>query len=686
MKINWIIIFLFSINYTYGQYQVIAKLKIHEFNFTTNENASKNISQKLHQAITQTVLYSVNGTEHLVSIPVDSIPNAPIHLIKKNDKWILESFYPNLKMDGARNYFFVDTLGNFVYANHGSEIPNPWPLGDLVSVNTIGEKLNLRKINSAKAFYHSVGAGDLNEDGLFDVVGLHMFSTYWGDNLHPFIQNKDSTFQEARDLINMEGLVRYSAGAVLVDNVLGDKSPEIIKGTYGYTGSNGEKRYAFEIFGLNKNNNTYQRIYEPKQLGIFSYLTNGGMGTTSIKSGDFDKNGFKDLAICSEGTLPHGKNGSAIQIWLNNGAGEFIPDQYILNNADDSLNIREFEVGDIDSDGWPDIVMHGMGGVLFRSNIPDKQYSYYFKLNNLIWKNTKGEFNILKNQLNVFDTKNPGLIGNSNFLKGFVINGKLKFIGFENGNSNGINNFYEIIVDFCNGLVKPNFNTSKYSFCSGDSLKLSITNVNKGDTLKWYFGTKSDLSNVANKTFTDSTKLFVTRTDSVGCIVSSDTIQITKNSIPIAPGISRDSDNNLVANSNGITWYKDGVKITDTTQKIKPTSNGNYTATTTQNGCTSPASTNYYYLTSAVANLTSDEYFKVSPNPTDGEIYLNYNIRSSRDVFISVIDMSGRTIISNRKVNSGNKLNLGTTMKGNYIIQVKDKSGRLLTTEKLIKN
>jgi fatty-acid desaturase len=68
---------------------------------------------------------------------------------------------------------------------------------------------------------------------------------------------------------------------------------------------------------------------------------------------------------------------------------------------------------------------------------------------------------------------------------------------------------------------------------------------------------------------------------------------------------------------------------------------------------------------------------------------LNKNIPSeefTKDIYINVIDMSGRTIISNRKINSGNKLNLGSSMKGNYIIQVKDKAGRLLTTEKLIKN
>ena len=160
----------------------------------------------------------------------------------------------------------------------------------------------------------------------------------------------------------------------------------------------------------------------------------------------------------------------------------------------------------------------------------------------------------------------------------------------------------------------------------------------------------------------------------------------TISQIPSSPSLSRDVDNNLVANINGITWYKDGVKISDTAQKIKPTSNGNFTATTTQNGCISSASANYYYITSAILNLSRDEYFKVSPNPTNGEIFMNYNIRSTKDVYINVLDMSGKIIINNRKVNSGSKLNLGSTMKGNYIIQVKDKAGRLLTTEKLIKN
>jgi hypothetical protein len=161
---------------------------------------------------------------------------------------------------------------------------------------------------------------------------------------------------------------------------------------------------------------------------------------------------------------------------------------------------------------------------------------------------------------------------------------------------------------------------------------------------------------------------------------------IDKYSKPATPTLSRDVENNLVSNTTSVTWYKDGVKIADTSQKIKPTTNGIYTATTTQNGCTSALSQGYYYLTNAVANLSDGEYFKISPNPTSGELNINYKISSSRNITISVFDINGKAVLLNRKVESGSKVNLGTISKGNYIIQVKDKSGRSLLTQKIIKD
>ena len=229
------------------------------------------------------------------------------------------------------------------------------------------------------------------------------------------------------------------------------------------------------------------------------------------------------------------------------------------------------------------------------------------------------------------------------------------------------------------------------AFCQNaivDSLKVSA--INEASIL-WYGtnitgGTASNISPKPTTGTVGTTSYYLSQKyNSTGCESERVKLSVTIKSLPSSPNINRDSLNNLIANTNGITWYKDGVKIADTTQKIKPTTNGIYTATTTQNGCTSALSQGYYYLTNAVANLINGEYFKVSPNPTSGELNIHYKISSSRNISISVFDINGRAVLLNKKVESGSKVNLGSISKGNYIIQVKDGSGRLITNQKLVK-
>jgi hypothetical protein len=678
--------------------QVVVKTQTTNFVFSNLpndlgvENNGQGIGGALNEATSGALMYTYKGKENIIVIPsYSNKPLSPLHFVKENEQWNFKKYYSDITMGNARNYVFIDSI-TIAYADHGLENGNPWPYGDIYTVKNQGDTLNWKKISKFKSFYHSVGQGDINNDGLYDLIGLHMGSyNEWkgSGGLHPYTQKSDGNFIENDNIVTKESFPGENTGqgSVVIADLLGDKRPEIIKAQYGGDSTN---PYAYAIFAYNETTKLYQCVKTPINKGVFE---KSKQGSTSIKFADFNKDGFIDMAIASEG-YP----GGLIQIWDGKGNGDFRAGQ-LLNYPDvkstgypDSANtFREFEIADVDDDGFLDIIVHPFHfGNKFRINPGpnsgvEKNGGWVGKgvyLNYSIWKNSGGVFYMLPDLLQSYGTY-PG------FMKGFYVNNKLRFFGFEqNQTQNNLNaaKLHEYLITFCKDLSKPNFNTSKFSFCPGDSLKLSITNSNKGDTLKWYFGTKSDLTNVTNKTFTDSTKLYVTRTDSVGCVISSDTIQLSKIAKPSSPNLSRDTENNLVANINGITWYKDGVKITDTTQKIKPSSNGNYTATTTQNGCTSAASANYYYLTSAVANLSGDEYFKISPNPTNGEIYLNYNIRSTNDVYINVIDISGRTIINNRKVNSGNKLNLGSSMKGNYIIQVKDKAGKLLTTEKLIKN
>ena len=233
---------------------------------------------------------------------------------------------------------------------------------------------------------------------------------------------------------------------------------------------------------------------------------------------------------------------------------------------------------------------------------------------------------------------------------------------------------------------KPTFSNTKFSFCVNDSLKLTINNVYKGDTLKWYYGTKIDTTNVSSKTFTDSLKVFVTRTDSLGCIISSDTVKLTKFSIPSAPILSRDTSNYLIASTNGITWYKDGTALTDTTQKIKPTAPGSYTAKTTQNGCTSALSSAYYYLVTDIINLSSDEYIKLAPNPFINQLNFDFVVKGYQRLNIEIFDLAtGVKVASKQNLTAGISITLGHLSAGNYIIKVSSNDNKIVQQFKMVK-
>jgi hypothetical protein len=238
----------------------------------------------------------------------------------------------------------------------------------------------------------------------------------------------------------------------------------------------------------------------------------------------------------------------------------------------------------------------------------------------------------------------------------------------------------------CIGISKPTFNTTKYSFCNGDSIKLTITNINKGDSLKWYYGTKSDLTNPSNKTFTDSTKLFVTRTDSVGCVISSDTIQIKKYGIPSAPSITRDTANFLLSGAAGTTWYKDGSAITDTAQKYKPTAAGSYTAKTSTNGCTSVMSAAYYYLVTDIINLSKDEFIKLAPNPFVNQLNFDFIVKGYQKLNIEVYDVAtGTKVATQQNITAGTQIQLSQLARGTYIIRVTSNDNKIAQQFKMVK-
>lgn len=169
-----------------------------------------------------------------------------------------------------------------------------------------------------------------------------------------------------------------------------------------------------------KHKSTSQKYEVAKSPGVIGVFANPDRGATSIKALDVDKDGDLDLAIATEGT-----NYNGIEMWSNDGQGNYTPSNQKLGFDASQMSFREFEVIDIDSDGWEDIILNPYHyGKLFRIGSDGYSNGSGIILNNLIWKNSSGTFALLSK-----DIFFPNIV--PTYLKAFKINDKFYFLGIE---------------------------------------------------------------------------------------------------------------------------------------------------------------------------------------------------------------------------------------------------------------
>jgi hypothetical protein len=239
----------------------------------------------------------------------------------------------------------------------------------------------------------------------------------------------------------------------------------------------------------------------------------------------------------------------------------------------------------------------------------------------------------------------------------------------------------------CSDVAKPAFDKTTYTVCGTDSTIVKLTNFAKTDSTIWYVNGSIKTTNNDQLSFKNADTLYVKKIDGNGCIKSSDQIIIKKFSLPSTPTISRDTANNLVSSAAvRNTWFKDGTSITDTTQKIKPSGAGSFTVKTSENGCASLASSAYYYLVTDIINLSADEFIKLAPNPFQGQLNFDFNIKAYQKLNIDVFELTtGTKRASQQNVLPGSILSFGFLAPGTYIIKVSSSDQKLSHQFKMIK-
>lgn len=172
-----------------------------------------------------------------------------------------------------------------------------------------------------------------------------------------------------------------------------------------------------------------------------------------------------------------------------------------------------------------------------------------------------------------------------------------------------------------------------------------------------------------------------------GCY--SDRIKLDINVLPtpIAPIITKDTAGNLVSSiATALTWYKDGVKISNTNAVFKPTTVGSYAVKVTDNGCTSSFSNAYYYLVTDIVRLSWEEFIKLTPNPFVNFMNIDFVIKGHQRLNIEVFSAaSGSKVATRVGVTAGSRLTFSELNPGVYFVRVSTPDFKVSHQFKMVK-
>ncbi|MEY4278459.1 MAG: hypothetical protein RL377_463 [Bacteroidota bacterium] len=156
---------------------------------------------------------------------------------------------------------------------------------------------------------------------------------------------------------------------------------------------------------------------------------------------------------------------------------------------------------------------------------------------------------------------------------------------------------------------------------------------------------------------------------------------------PTAPSLTRDTGNYLISSAQyGNSWFKDGVLLSDTTQRFRPSMAGLYSLKKSIDGCTSAMSVAYFYILTDVINISNDEFIKVAPNPFINNLNIDYVLKQYHVLNLELYDLgTGAKVATKQNVTSGSQLSMGQLSAGTYLLKIFSTDQKLVKQFKLIK-
>jgi hypothetical protein len=312
-------------------------------------------------------------------------------LKKENGGWVRFKEDDKALFWGARNFKII---GDKVVISDANELgPNPFPSmeqqwkGNILYGKILtGGTIDWVTVNKPEemGYFHGVSMGDLNKDGLLDVGGTPgRLRPDTGYDIDIFYQESFNQFKFVDNSIPSDGRTFGAPFTLEFEDLFGDARAEIITADYGGSPIPDADDNEIRVFSFDEQTNKYVQKFKGNNPSAYT----SGLGATSIKVFDVNKDGIKDIAVAREGGNESGLNLHGFEVWLGKPNGTFEFSFSSPTWTEREMQFREFQILDANNDGLDDIILIPFHfGSLFRNNGPCGPGTCKgIKLNHLIW-------------------------------------------------------------------------------------------------------------------------------------------------------------------------------------------------------------------------------------------------------------------------------------------------------------
>ncbi|MGE5105971.1 MAG: T9SS type A sorting domain-containing protein, partial [Sphingobacteriales bacterium] len=167
---------------------------------------------------------------------------------------------------------------------------------------------------------------------------------------------------------------------------------------------------------------------------------------------------------------------------------------------------------------------------------------------------------------------------------------------------------------------------------------------------------------------------------------SSNAIIITVSTTPPKPTISLINNNLQSSSATGNQWFKEGALIAGATaQAYTPAANGNYSVIVTINGCSSPSSDVFTYLSTAVPDVdVINSPVKIFPNPVSSKLFILTRTATVNQT-IRLSDINGKQLLLLNNTSTSIEIDMDKFASGLYILWIEDRKNKISDKKKIIK-